>query len=58
MADPIPVYTWIVREEQALRRRQTEGPAMNRIIHIGLDVHKDSIAFARSGTVTQAPVQG
>ena len=52
MAGPIPVYTWIVPEEQAPGRRQTEGPAMNECTHIGLDVHKDTIAVAVLRPVT------
>jgi hypothetical protein len=28
------------------RRRQTEGPALDQLTHIGLDVHKDTIAVA------------
>jgi hypothetical protein len=35
------------------RRRQTEGPAREQLTHIGLDVHKDTIAVAvpRPGTL-------
>jgi len=45
MAGPIRVY--VDRPaEYAPRRRQTEGPTMNQLTHIGLDVHKDTIAVA------------
>ena len=45
MAGPVRVYVDHPRETDP-QRRQTEGPAMHQLTHIGLDVHKDTIAVA------------
>jgi hypothetical protein len=39
------VHTWIT-VGMTPQRRQTEGPAMDQLTHIGLDVHKETIAVA------------
>ena len=45
MAGPIRVYVDHPRETDP-RRRRMQGPSMNQLTHIGLDVHKDTIAVA------------
>jgi hypothetical protein len=47
------VNTWITAVVTP-QRRQTQGPAMDHLTHIGLDVHKETIAVA---VVGQIPVQ-
>ena len=45
MAGPIPRIPWIIRGVGPAAPH-TEGPTMRELTHIGLDVHKDTIAVA------------
>src|SRR4030042_1729769 len=45
MAGPLPRIPWIICGTGP-QSRHTEGPAMEEHIHIGLDVHKETVAVA------------